>query len=249
MNRTLYLAVLMCLPITALQSAPQQLPTINVQAENETPHLTTRIQWIKFPQLQYQSADLANQDRSAIVRVYADKTGNVIKSDIQESTGLKALDQKLVSAVRNAKVKPHIKDGAALDIIGFQTFTLKVDDSEDKRSNKNNCTYTFASKNWLKQENNKSVPFKYTQQPSLQLDESLLKGQDRLIKFKFKVNKHGEVSRVKLKKRSGINALDQHVIDAISNVKIITNRSYKTLWIYKKSTLNDEIQFKLDECR
>ena len=251
MKRLACLSLLMTLPITATYSADntstKKLAVQKVTAEPA--HLTTRIQWIKYPQVQYKSEDLENLDRSAIIRIRADETGKVIATEIQESTGLKALDQKLVNAVHAAKVKPYIKNGTALEIIGYQTFTLKMDDSEDKAPRKNECTYTFSSKNWLKQEKNKSVPFEYQQQPQLKLDENLLKNQDRLVKFKFKVDKHGDVSNVQLKKRSGVNALDQQVIEAVSNAKVTTRRSYKTLWIYKKSTLNDQIEFKVNKCQ
>lgn len=40
------------------------------------------------------------------------------------------------------------------------------------------------------------------------------------MKFKFKVNKQGEVTQVKLKKLSGVNAIDQAVYNALSNSKV-----------------------------
>ncbi|OTG84674.1 TonB family protein [Acinetobacter sp. ANC 4648] len=248
MNRTLYLAVLMCLPMTATQSAPQQLPTITINAEDETPHLTTRIQWVKFPQIHYQSADLVNQDRSAIVRVYADKTGKIINSDIQESTGIKILDQKLLNAIQNAELKPTTKEGKAVKLIGYQTFTLKLNDAVDKAASKQQCSYPFNSHNWLKQAKGKSVPFAYLQQPQLQIPEDLLKDKDRVVKFKFKINQLGEVTQVKLKKRSGVNTIDQQIIAAVEQSKVDAKRSYRTLWMYKKMTLNDKIELKINEC-
>ena len=68
------------------------------------------------------------------------------------------------------------------------------------------------------------------------------------MKFKFKVDKQGEVTQVKLKKLSGVNAIDQAVYNALSNSKVELKRTASTLWMYKKHTLKDEIQFKMDDC-
>lgn len=256
MNRITYMNVLRAsllsiLPITFAYSAePKSIQKLAIEKTTAEPtHLTTRIQWIKYPHIQYKTEDLANYDRSAIVRVEADDLGNIVKTNIQESTGLKYLDRKITTAIQAAKVKPYLKDGMAIPVIGYQTFTLKLDQSEDKTLTQNQCQYSFSSKNWMNQQRNKSVPFEYSQQPQLNITDDLLKNKDRVIKFKFKVNKQGNVIHFKFKKRSGVNAIDLMVLEAVSNAKVKTSRNYKTLWIYKKSTLNDEIQFKLNECR
>lgn len=250
MNKVLVLSCLLYLPIYS--HSAERLPTIEVQGStaesSDSQYLTTRIQWIKFPQVSYQTADLKNENRSAIIRVQTDKTGKVVDADVQESTGLRTLDQTLIHAVEQAKVKPVQKNGKAVPIIGYQTFTLSLNNAEDRVSQTKQCTYQFNSKNWIKQEKDKSVAFSYLKQPSLALDPSLLKNKDRVVKFKFKLNKQGEISQVKLTKRSGVNALDQQVIEAVEHAQVSVKRSYRTLWIYKKSSFSDQIQFKKDDC-
>lgn len=250
MKRLAYLSLLMILPITTTYSAESAtVKKIAVEKLTAEPaHLTTRIQWIKYPQLQFKSEDLANHDRSAIIRIRADETGRVIATEVKESTGLKFLDQKIIAAVTLAKVKPYSKNGTTLEMVGYQTFTLKLDDSEDNPSRKSQCSYSFESKNWLRQQKHQSVPFTYLQQPQLQLAEVLLNDQDRVVKFKFKVDQQGDVTQVKLKKRSGVNAIDQQVIEAVQHSQVAVKRSYKTLWIYKKSTFKDEIHFEVNGC-
>ena len=76
----------------------------------------------------------------------------------------------------------------------------------------------------------------------------LLNDQDRVVKFKFKVDQQGDVTQVKLKKRSGVNAIDQQVIEAVQHSQVAVKRSYKTLWIYKKSTFKDELHFQVNAC-
>ena len=214
----------------------------------ESTHLTTRIEWTQFPRIQYNSAELSEQDRSAIIRIKANKQGHVINADIQESTGIKALDQKIIRAVEQAKVKPHQENGNKKAIVGYQTFTLRLKDASDQTQNNAVCKYSFDSEVWHRQSKDKSTVFKYAQQPTLSLDQNLLKFKDRTVKFKFKVNKQGEVTQVKLKKLSGVNAIDQAVANAVSNSQVELKRTASTLWMYKKHTLKDEIHFAMDNC-
>ena len=251
MNKTLLIACL--LSITTYSHGAKKLPTIKVEGQqleqNDSQHLTTRIQWAKFPQVKYLSSELNDQERSAIIKVKADNTGKVVEADVQESTGIRALDQKLIEAVEVAKVKPILKNGKAVPIIGYQTFTLTINNATDHLQQNQQCTYTFNSDNWIKQEKGKSVAFHYTTQPQLALDESLLKFKNRVVKFKFKVNKQGDVIQAKLTKLSGVNALDQQVLNTVENAKIEVKRSYRTLWTYKPSTFSDEIIFKTNNCK
>ncbi|WP_130804480.1 TonB family protein [Acinetobacter ihumii] len=204
-------------------------------------HLTTRIEWREFPKLNYDNADLQGQDRAAILRVAADETGTVTQVNVQESTGIKKLDALLVKATEHAKVKPFQQDGNLISTIGYQTFNLDYKENDTTTE----CVYSFASKNWLRQQYGKSVPFQYVQQPVLNIPREQLKGKDRLVRFDFKVNQQGETTKVKIKKGSGIYALDAQVMQAVTNAKVDVP---KKLWLFKKSNLKDEIYFKLNEC-
>ncbi|MCX5466739.1 energy transducer TonB [Acinetobacter nematophilus] len=253
MNKALFIPGLICLSTYGYSA--DKLPTIQVkgeQSERNAPlHLTTRIQWIKFPQIQYHTAELKTQDRSAIIRVSANSSGQVTDAEVQESTGITALDQKLIDAVEAAKVKPYSKNGKAVPIVGYQTFTLTIENAQDNTQGQgqlSECHFTFNSKHWIKQTQDKSVAFHYMQQPQLSLDAVLLKNKDRTVKFKFKVDQQGKVKRVKLTQLSGVNAIDQQVIQAVEQTQVQVKRSYRTLWTFKPSSFNDEIQFKLKDC-
>ncbi len=100
-------------------------------------------------------------------------------------------------------------------------------------------------KNWLAQKSENKTSFQYRTQPQISLNASDLKGHNRSVTFSFKVNKYGDVKKVKIKKGSGVYDLVQKVIQAISKTKVDVPRKY---WIYKKSNLKDEIQFKQDGC-
>ncbi len=247
MKKILCLSVLMSLPLSAAYSAPpkkvHQLPTQTIDVLPA--HLTTRIQWSKFPQPNYSNQDLKEKNRAAIIRIFADAHGEVQEATVEESTGIQSLDQLLLRAVEKAEVKPHIDaDGKAAPQIGYQAFNLKLTAQDAK-----NCDFEFNSKVWQAQQNGKKTAFQYAEQPPLELNTAQLKEHDRKIKFSFKTDKHGSVKKVKIKQGSGIYALDQQVIQAVSGSQIKVKRTASTLWMYKKSSFKDEIQFKLNECK
>ena len=242
--KPLFLLALSTLPFHLSHAAQPPLELTIQKSSAQSAHLTTRIQWVDFPKPQYKNSDLNQQNRAAIIRVYADETGDVTKATVQETTGIKALDEKLVNAVLQAKVKPFMEDDTALAVIGYQVFNLNLtpDDAEA-------CSYSFDSKNWRAQQQQQKVPFQYQAQPTLALDSTQLNGHDRQIKFSFKADKHGNIKKPKIIKGSGIYALDQQVLQAVANSKVSVKRTASTLWLYKKSKFKDAIEFDLNACR
>ena len=241
--KPLILLALSTLPVHLSHAAQPPLELSIQKSSAQSAHLTTRIQWVDFPKPQYKNSDLNQQNRAAIIRIYADETGDVTKASVQESTGLKALDEKLVNAVLQAKIKPFVEDGTASAIIGYQVFNLNLtpDDAEA-------CNYTFDSKNWLAQQQQQKVPFQYQAQPTLALDSTQLNGHDRQVKFNFKTDKHGNIKKPKITKGSGIYELDQQVLQAVANSKVSVKRTASTLWLYKKSKFKDAIEFDFESC-
>ena len=242
--KPLFLLALSTLPFHLSHAAQPPLELTIQKSSAQSAHLTTRIQWLDFPKPQYKNSDLNQQNRAAIIRVYADETGDVTKATVQETTGIKALDEKLVNAVLQAKVKPFMEDDTALAVIGYQVFNLNLtpDDVEA-------CNYSFDSKNWRAQQQQQKVPFQYQAQPKLTLDSTQLNDHDRQIKFSFKADKHGNIKKPKISKGSGIYELDQQVLQAVANSKVSVKRTASTLWLYKKSKFKDAIEFDLNACR
>lgn len=246
MKPIFYISLLCCFAShTTYSKSPSQdnsVPKLTIQRSTaESAHLTTRIQWVKFPRVNYSDADLKGLDRFAIVRVKADESGRVISATVKESTGLKNLDDLLIQAVLKAKTKPAQKNGNAVSMVGYQSFSLNLSQDTAER-----CHFKFDSKNWLKQQAEQKTPFRYQTQPELDISTDNLKNYDRTVKFTFKADKHGNIQKAQISQGSGRYALDQQVLEAVQNVKVDVPRQY---WIFKKSHLKDEIQFKLNECK
>lgn len=242
--KPLILFGLLVLSVSASHAAQSDMKLQIQKSAAQPAHLTTRIQWINFPQIHYQNSDLEQQNRAAIIRVYADEAGEIKQATIQESTGLKALDQKLMNAVRQAKVKPYTKDDTTLASIGYQVFHLNLTEED-----RDTCHYYFDSKNWLAQHHKQNVPFYYQAQPILNLDSIQLNGQNRHVKFSFKADPKGQIKNLKIIQSSGLPALDQQVLHAVANSKVTVKRTASTLWLYKKSKFTDTIVFDSENCR
>ncbi|KAB0623786.1 TonB family protein [Acinetobacter gandensis] len=244
MKQILCLSLLVSIPFTTAFSAStktHQLPAQNIDVAPA--HLTTRLNWSIFPKPIYANEDLKQRDRAAIIRVAANAKGKITDASVEESTGVDALDRILIQAVKKAEVKPHTENGEAKAIIGYQAFNLRV------KGNTPECDFNFDSKVWNAQNADKKTTFKYAAQPNLDINSSELKQHDRKVKFNFKVDKHGQVKKVKIKQGSGIYAIDQKVVQALRNSQISVKRTASTLWVYKKSNFKDEIQFRLNSCK
>lgn len=234
--------ILLCANTVAHSKSDKMIAKLQPQTtQAEAAHLTTRIEWRKFPIIQFKDADLGGQNRIAIVRVKANESGKIVDASIKESTGLAKLDQKILSAVLQGQTKAFIQDGNELSVIGYQVFSLKL--TEDDSSL---CKFEFSSNNWQAQNNQQKVPFNYLEQPKVTITADDLKQHNRSVKFSFKVNKKGEVKSSKITKGSGIYRLDQKVLAAVNVAKVDVPRKY---WIYKKSKLKDEIKFNLEQCQ
>ncbi|WP_151814926.1 energy transducer TonB family protein [Acinetobacter soli] len=84
------------------------------------------VQWSRTPRPSYTNRDLQGQTRSIVVMIEADETGKIINARITRSSGVPALDDKILRAVRSAKFKPYKENGVAYPIRAEQPFDLTL---------------------------------------------------------------------------------------------------------------------------
>ena len=82
------------------------------------------IQWSRSPSLSYDASDLQGSPRSVTVLIEANEKGKVTNVQIVKSSGISALDEKVLRAVRGAKFKPYKENGVAYPIRAQQPFAL-----------------------------------------------------------------------------------------------------------------------------
>lgn len=86
------------------------------------------VQWSRSPKPSYSNKDLQGETRVIVVHIEADEKGSIIKerTRITKSSGISALDEKILRAVRSAKFKPYKENGVAYPIRAEQPFELTL---------------------------------------------------------------------------------------------------------------------------
>ncbi len=74
------------------------------------------VQWSRSPKPTYSNRDLQGETRNVVVRIEANEKGVITDAQITRSSGIPALDQKILRAVRSAKFKPYKENGVAYPI-------------------------------------------------------------------------------------------------------------------------------------
>lgn len=98
------------------------------QAARNTPRTLSQgqISWVRSPKPSYTNKDLQGSDRVIVVAIEADTSGRVTNVRVTKSSGVPALDQKIVRSVQNAKFKPYKENGVAYPFKAEQPFELKL---------------------------------------------------------------------------------------------------------------------------
>lgn len=84
------------------------------------------VQWSRSPKPMYTNRDLQGENRTVVVLIEADVKGSITQVRITRSSGLAALDEKILRAVRSAKFKPYKENGVAYPIRAEQPFELTL---------------------------------------------------------------------------------------------------------------------------
>jgi len=69
---------------------------------------------------------LKGETRTIVVLIEADEKGKITNARVTKSTGVAALDEKILRAVRSAKFKPYKENGVAYPIRAEQPFELTL---------------------------------------------------------------------------------------------------------------------------
>ena len=97
------------------------------EARNKPRNLSQgQISWVRSPKPSYSNSDLKGSDRSIVVAIDADTNGQITNVRVVRSSGVDALDQKIIRAVRGAKFKPYKENGVAYPFKAEQPFELKL---------------------------------------------------------------------------------------------------------------------------
>lgn len=98
------------------------------QQELNTPRKLNigQISWSRSPKPVYTNKDLQGSNRIVVVSIEADAKGSITNVRVIKSSGLSALDDKIVRAVKGAKFKPYRENGVAYPFKADQPFELTL---------------------------------------------------------------------------------------------------------------------------
>lgn len=84
------------------------------------------VQWSRSPKPSYNNNDLEGQTRTIVVHIEANEKGVITSAHISRSSGIPALDDKILHSVRSSKFKPYKENGVAYSISADQPFELTL---------------------------------------------------------------------------------------------------------------------------
>ena len=110
------------------REAEQREAERRAQQELDTPKKLSigQISWSRSPRPVYTNSDLQGSNRIIVVSIEADVKGNITSVRVVKSSGIPALDQKIVRAVNSAKFKPYKENGIAYPFKAEQPFELTL---------------------------------------------------------------------------------------------------------------------------
>ncbi|AOA59160.1 energy transducer TonB family protein [Acinetobacter larvae] len=229
------------------QTFTAQSPAKTSDTEQHTNNAAA-IRWQTPPNIRLSSHDLREIDRDITLTIYANGMGKVTRVIIEKSSGLAAVDQKVVRAVYRASFQPYQENGIAQAFFVTQPINLKNPSALTTQDNTSGqtCHVAFNSWVWSQQIAGVTTAFRYKKPLPLSLDPKQLQGQDRHIDLQFKLSRNNVISDVKLLKSSGDHTIDKEVLHIFANYAEINAKP--KFWQFYKRTMTDQIQLKLHHC-
>jgi outer membrane biosynthesis protein TonB len=104
--------------------------TADISDTSKVINLTSEhIRWEKTPKIETSNTELQGKNRKAIVKVLAEKDGNILRASIIQTTGISSLDEKIIHEVKRSKlIVPENLDQNISVIVITQPFTFKVNE-------------------------------------------------------------------------------------------------------------------------
>lgn len=143
------------------------------------------VNWVKMPRFKIKNDELKGYDRNLLVGIETDVNGFIKVAEINKSSGLQELDNKVIEAFKNAKLFAKYPDDK---IENFPTRSIQPVEFLVSR-----------------------VPT-YAEYPKFNYKDADLKGSNRTLRLSVDANEKGKLTKVKVTKGSGLPVLDEYVL-------------------------------------
>lgn len=86
----------------------------------------SRVDVLSFAKLSYEDRELKQQDRTVELRIRINENGQATDIQLQQSSGISSLDQRVIQAVLKSKFKPYQVNGRAVAVVVDFPVQLKL---------------------------------------------------------------------------------------------------------------------------
>lgn len=160
---------------------------LNVYAQNTTntkelPY--QKVKWIQPPSIRISNNDLQGYDRNVVIVAETNIRGKITAVKLLQSSGIKSLDLKLITAVENARFSPYQENGVFYPVRFVQPFHLEASREPE-----------------------------FEVYPEIKVNDEDLHGQNRSVSIFTEADVNGTLTRAVIQKSSGLIKLDNFVLD------------------------------------
>ncbi len=160
---------------------------LNVYAQNTTntkelPY--QKVKWIQPSSIRISNNDLQGYDRNVVIAAETNIRGKITAVKLLQSSGIKSLDLKLITAVENARFSPYQENGVFYPVRFVQPFHLEAAKEPE-----------------------------FEVYPEIKVNDEDLHGQNRSVSIFTEADVSGTLTRAEIQKSSGLIKLDNFVLD------------------------------------
>ncbi|WP_298142131.1 hypothetical protein [uncultured Acinetobacter sp.] len=209
-------------------------------------HDYPQLEWLRAPKVRLKDGDLEGQPRKISVKIEADSSGAIKTVNIDQSSGLQALDAMIIEATQHARFKPYSQP-----IYVIQKFEMMANDYQSTTKSKPTApkivsTCQFEVVGFTKQQQGQDLGFKYlSQPPKLEAQLYNVGSEDRSIEFDFSLNRHNKITSTRITKGSGYFNLDHRLVTQFAQVQLSAPRNFYQLQSFKFS---EKLKLNVDQC-
>lgn len=143
-----------------------------------------KVKWIQPPSISISNDELQGYDRNVVIAAETNISGKITAVKLLQSSGIKSLDLKLITAVENARFSPYQENGVFYPVRFVQPFHLEASREPE-----------------------------FEVYPEIKVNDEDLYGQNRSVSILTEADVNGTLTRTEIQKSSGLIKLDNFVLD------------------------------------
>lgn len=100
--------------------------SLNAEAVQRIEVNATELSWSRIPRFKFSNTDLKGKSRNISFKFEANEKGEITFAEIEKSSGLENLDNKMLEAFKVARLKPYHMNGVIYPVRSIQHYQIWV---------------------------------------------------------------------------------------------------------------------------